>query len=103
MEFDISVDKANLQNLLDNLFQIADIDHVKEVVEERHKLDILINASGVLETCPFLYETEEMWARVWRINYEGPVVFCQAAIRYMIGGGGGQILNIATVLLPRAL
>ena len=40
LEFDVSIKKQNLDDLLDNLFQIADLEHVKEVVEE--KKDVVV-------------------------------------------------------------
>ena len=50
LEFDISIKKQNLDSLLDNLFQIADIDHVKQVVEEKKDKEEGV-AEGVWKNC----------------------------------------------------
>lgn len=73
---------------------------VKKIVEQTFKwkkrIDILINVSGIWMIKPFLYETEKERKRIWRINYEGNVVFTQEVIKKMLTTGGGDIINIAS-------
>ena len=66
LEFDISIKKQNLDSLLDNLFQIADIDHVKQVVEEKKDKE-----EGVAEGISYFnnerfWECHEVLEGVWK-------------------------------------
>ncbi|MDI6603233.1 MAG: SDR family oxidoreductase [Patescibacteria group bacterium] len=73
---------------------------IKKIVEQtfrwKKRIDILVNVSGIWMITPFLYETEEDRKRVWRINYEGHVVFSQEVIKKMLATGSGDIINIAS-------
>lgn len=73
---------------------------IKEIVEKTFKwkkrIDILINVSGIWLIKPFLYETKEDRKKIWRVNYEGHVVFSSEVIRKMLITGEGEIINIAS-------
>jgi NAD(P)-dependent dehydrogenase (short-subunit alcohol dehydrogenase family) len=60
-----------------------------------HKIDILINVSGVWVIKPFLYEEKEEIEQVWRVNYWATYQFAKNTIPYMITTGG-CIINIAS-------
>ena len=66
LEFDVSINKQNLDSLLDNLFQIADIDHVKQVVEEKKDKE-----EGITEGISYFnnerfWECHEVLEGVWK-------------------------------------
>jgi NAD(P)-dependent dehydrogenase (short-subunit alcohol dehydrogenase family) len=46
---------------------------------------------------PFLETTEEDWSSLLQSNVLGYVYGCRAAIRHMLGAGGGRIVNVTSV------
>jgi len=68
-----------------NLANISEIPPMVEAtVKEFGRIDILINAAGVIQSKPFLDVTEEDWDRIIDINQKS-VVFCiQAVVKQMI-------------------
>jgi gluconate 5-dehydrogenase len=81
---------------------VREPDDVHEVVErtraELGRIDILVNNAGTAWGAP----PEEMpldgWQKVIDVNLTGVFLFAQAAGRAMIAdGGGGKIVNIASV------
>jgi len=71
---------------------------VAETVCEFGRLDILVNNAGVYPPSMLLDMRREVWDRVLNVNLRGVLTFSQAAARQMIAqGGGGRIINIASV------
>lgn len=62
------------------------------------RLDGLVNNAGVMPEHSFLDITEEQWDDVIRTDLSGAFFASQAAIPYMLDGGGGSIVNIASRL-----
>jgi NAD(P)-dependent dehydrogenase (short-subunit alcohol dehydrogenase family) len=61
------------------------------------RLDILVNAAGVLHVRPFLEQTEEEWNRTLAVNATGTFLCGQAAAAQMVAQGeGGRIINVAS-------
>jgi NAD(P)-dependent dehydrogenase (short-subunit alcohol dehydrogenase family) len=61
---------------------------------DRERVDILCNNAGVLDALTPLHEvSDELYARVMRINVEGPFRACRAAVPRMLEQGGGVLLN----------
>lgn len=62
------------------------------------KVDVLCNNAGVMDTNQGAAElTNEMWERVLGINLTGPMYLTRKALPVMLGGGGGSIINTASV------
>jgi NAD(P)-dependent dehydrogenase (short-subunit alcohol dehydrogenase family) len=61
------------------------------------KIDILDNNVGISESSPFLETTEESWDRVMAVNLKSAFLSMRAVIPHMIAGGGGSIVNIASI------
>ncbi len=70
LEFDISVDKTNLDKLLDNLFQISEIDHAKEVLEEKKDKEDAIKEGIMYFNNERFWECHEVFEGVWK-NCDG--------------------------------
>ena len=68
------------------------------------RIDILVNNAGIGMVKPITDVTEEDWERAIDTNLKGPFFGCKHAIRHMLPGGGGTIVNTASNagLLPRA-
>jgi len=61
-------------------------------------IDILVNNAGISVAAPALDVTADDWDRVVDTNLKGAFLVAQAAARRMVGdGGGGSIVNIASI------
>jgi NAD(P)-dependent dehydrogenase (short-subunit alcohol dehydrogenase family) len=80
---------------------ISDPAHVARMVERTleafGRIDILINNAGIGHVGAFLDITPEEWNRVLSINLTGQFYCAQAAARAMLAGGGGRIVNVASI------
>lgn len=62
------------------------------------KVDVLCNNAGVMDTNQGAAElSNEMWDRVLGINLTGPMFLTRKVLPVMLGGGGGSIINTASV------
>jgi NAD(P)-dependent dehydrogenase (short-subunit alcohol dehydrogenase family) len=62
------------------------------------RLDILVNNAGVAETAPALDTTLESFDRVMDVNLRGVWACAVEAAKLMKASGGGEIVNIASIL-----
>jgi len=61
-------------------------------------VSVLCNNAGVHDSLKAADEvTLELWEKVFAINLTGPYMLCNRLIPIMIAGGGGSIINIASV------
>src|SRR5690349_23649107 len=70
---------------------------VASVLDAFGRLDILINNAGVGGNTPFLEIGLEEWNKIISINLTGAFLVAQACAREMVKGGGGKIVNIASL------
>jgi 3-oxoacyl-[acyl-carrier protein] reductase len=70
---------------------------VREVMESQGRIDILINNAGIGGNTPFLDTTLEEWHRIIGINLTGAFYVAQSVAKEMVKGGGGKIVNIASL------
>src|SRR3712207_704339 len=72
---------------------------VSECVSGLGRLDILVNNAGIIRRAPALEFGEEDWEDVVKINLNSLWYLSQAAAkRFVDQGGGGKIINLASVL-----
>ena len=72
---------------------------VDECISRFGRLDILVNNAGVIRRAPAMEFGEEDWEDVVQINLSAAFYLSQAAARhYVERGGGGKIVNTASVL-----
>ncbi len=75
--------------------------HIAGIVDEASRvfgrIDILVNNAGILSEVPTESLSEEQWDRVMAINFKAVFFVTQAAVPWMIRGGGGAIVNISSL------
>jgi 3-oxoacyl-[acyl-carrier protein] reductase len=70
---------------------------VAAVLAEFGRIEILMNNAGVGGNTPFLETSLADWNRIIGINLTGAFLVAQACAREMVKGGGGKIVNIASL------
>jgi len=71
---------------------------VEKTCETFGGVDILFNNAGTgIGVGPFLDTPSENWDLSWQVNVKGMMEFCKAVIPKMIEGGGGSIINNASM------
>ncbi len=86
------------------IFQRCDLRNVDEIetikdaaLKKFGRVDILINAAGVLVHKPFLDQTMEDLNLIFETNFRPYVVLMQSVIPTMVEQGKGAIVNIASI------
>ncbi len=69
---------------------------VKVTVDTYGRLDILINVAGIFSEGDVVSTPEETWNRILGINLLGIFLCMKYCIPYMVKGGGGSVVNIAS-------
>jgi NAD(P)-dependent dehydrogenase (short-subunit alcohol dehydrogenase family) len=70
---------------------------VAAAVESWGRLDIVVNNAGVPSRMPLEELTPEEIDRVIGTNLKGPLLLCKHAVPVMQRGGGGAIVNVASI------
>jgi len=72
---------------------------VREAIEKYGQLDILHNNAGILGAVAFVGDaSEEDWDRVMSVNLKGVFLCSKYAVREMLKGSGGTIVNTASTM-----
>ncbi len=81
---------------------VADETQVVEAIqastEHYGRIDILVNCAGIGVFQPLVQTTTADWDHVMAVNVRGAFIACRAAVPLMAQGGGGCIINIASVV-----
>lgn len=72
------------------------------VVEQHGRVDILVAAAGIRPMAQLIDQETREWERCLQINLTGVFLCNRIAARHMRSGGGGSIINIASVNGVRA-
>ena len=68
------------------------------VMDRFGSVDILINSAGIAgPNAPVWKYSVEDWQRVVEIDLVGTFITCRACVPYMLRGGWGRIVNIASI------
>jgi meso-butanediol dehydrogenase / (S,S)-butanediol dehydrogenase / diacetyl reductase len=70
---------------------------VAEVVRRYGRLDVLVNAAGVIVRAGGIETSDEQWARIMGVNVSGTFFMCRAALRVMKPLGSGAIVNFGSI------
>lgn len=61
------------------------------------RLDILVNNAAIEDNAPVVDMDPAVWRQTVEVNLTGPFLMMKAAIPKMIEGGGGSIINVASL------
>jgi len=76
---------------------------VASAVEAMGRIDILVNAAGVVSMDALIDVTEAEWDRVHSVNLKAPLFLMHSVARQMIArGNGGRIVNVTSSSAFRA-
>lgn len=71
---------------------------VRAAVEACGTLDILVNNAGIMDDfSPVDQVSDAAWLRVMAVNLDGPMRAMRAALRVMLPGKSGVIINVASI------
>lgn len=75
-----------------------DTQRLRSTIEERFgRLDIAVNAAGVISVQRVEDMSEAEWDRIMNVNAKGTFLCCRAAIPLLRRSGAGTIINISSV------
>ena len=77
-------------------------DALRVVEQTFGRLDALVNNAGIAIFKPLPQTTFDEWRQVMATNLDGPFLCTQAATPLMLRGGGGAVVNIASISGLRA-
>jgi citronellol/citronellal dehydrogenase len=69
---------------------------VQAAVDAYGRIDILVNNAGVLIPGSTMDLQPRHWRLIFRVNVDGPFLFCRAAIPHLTSAGGGHIINVSS-------
>lgn len=70
---------------------------VNELLDTWERLDVLVNAAGVIRDGLFAAMTPEDWRDVIETNLTGTYNYCHAVVRPMMSQRSGSIVNVSSV------
>jgi meso-butanediol dehydrogenase/(S,S)-butanediol dehydrogenase/diacetyl reductase len=70
---------------------------VAEALERHGRLDVLVNAAGIIVRADALRTTDEQWQRVMNVNVNGVFFMSRAAVAVMREQGKGAIVNFGSI------
>lgn len=96
---ELSDHKANLHGVAAHVGKADDIDRLISAAEERFgSIEVLVNNAGTNPYFgPLIDSDDAAWDKTMEVNLRGPYVLSKLVARKMIAGGGGSIINIASI------
>jgi NAD(P)-dependent dehydrogenase (short-subunit alcohol dehydrogenase family) len=78
--------------------QKAQLEAVIDTAAETYgRIDVLVNAAGVLVWKPFLEQNDDDFNFIMETNFKSQIITMQRTIPHMLKSGSGSIINIASV------
>ena len=70
---------------------------VAHAISSHGRLDVLVNAAGVIVRASGEDTTDEQWERIMGVNVSGTFFMCRAALRVMKAAGRGSFVNFGSI------
>lgn len=94
----VATDTDNPAPVIGDVGEASFCDEAVGTVAERHgRLDIVVNAAGIIVRADGPGTTEDDWRRIVDINLGGVFFMARAAVPHMRRGGGGSIVNFGSI------
>ena len=71
-------------------------DSVARIIQDKGRIDVLVNCAGINKRDGFLDVTEELYDRIMGVNLKGLYFLSQEVAKHMIRSKKGNIINIAS-------
>ncbi len=81
----------------------ASVERAFAAAAEAGPVDLLVNSAGIAHVGTLLTTTLEDFDRLYRVNVVGSYLCMQAAVKQMQQGGGGSIVNLASIAATAGL
>ena len=94
-EVELETAKLLIRDLTANYQRVNEL--IDPTVQECNRLDVVVNAAGVLNTKLLLEISEQDWDKVFSINVKGLFFVCKAALKHMIKMKGGCFVNFTSI------
>ena len=69
-----------------------------DLVASDGRVDVLVNCAGIARRRPACEHSVDDWNAVMGVNATGTFLCSRAAARHMMAGGGGAIVNVASIM-----
>jgi meso-butanediol dehydrogenase/(S,S)-butanediol dehydrogenase/diacetyl reductase len=76
---------------------------VATTLEQKGRIDVLVNNAGVSKSVPFHELDEAEWDRVNDVNSKGVFLCCRAVVPHMMERRSGSIVNISSMVGKEAI
>jgi 2-keto-3-deoxy-L-fuconate dehydrogenase len=86
-----------IANIRTQVLDVLDKAAIQTVMQEAPKLDVLFNCAGFVHNGSILQATDDDWNFAFNLNVRAQFWMIQAALPKMLAGGGGSIINMASV------